>query len=264
MPPSLYVENPFSFQGEIYMAPIDATTKLVSGSYWWIGNCPKADFVPKVERRQKKESWSGLREIARTAIKSREATINLTIEDLNKENLAVGLLGQKVTTAGGAITNEAQPSGLAVGSVIKSKYPNISALTVKDSAGTPATLVLNTDYKVLDLKHGLIEILSLGAYVQPFKLNYTAAAVTVITGMEADDSNEYAIYCKLINTEPAPDQAKALEIFRVQIDPTQLLALINDDQGSFDISAIALRNKTRATDPEFGGYFRWIYNDANS
>lgn len=263
MPPSLFVENPFSFQGEIYLALLDATTKL-PGGYWWIGNCPKAEFVPKIERRSKKESWSGLRQTARTAIKSREATLNMTIEDLHKDNLAVGLLGKKVTTAGGSITNETHGSALVVGSIVHLKNPNASSIVVTDSAGSPATLVADTDYKVLDAKAGLIEILSLGSYTQPFKFAYTAAAISVITGMEADDSNEYALFVKLINTEDAPDQALGLEVYRMQIDPTQLLALINDDQGSFDISAICLRHNTHAANSERGGYFRFIYNDANN
>jgi hypothetical protein len=263
MPPSLYVENPFSFQGEIYIALLDATTKL-PGSFWWIGNCPKAEFKPKIERRQKKESWSGKRQISRTAVKSREASLDMTIEDLNKHNVKVGLLGNLVTTAGGAITNETHGSLLEVGSVVKLKNPNASSIVVTDSAGSPATLVANTDYKVLDADHGLIEILSLGSYTQPFKFAYTSAATLVITGMEADDSNEYAIYCKLINTEDTPDQATALEIYRVQIDPTQLLALMNEDDGSFDISALVLRHNTNANDSERGGYFRWIYTDANN
>jgi len=264
MPPSLFIENPFSFQGEIYAALLNSTTKLPDSGWWWLGNVPKGEIVPKVERRTKKESWSGERQTSRTAIKSREYSANFTVEDLHKDNIAVGLLGKKVTTAGGAITNE-QHGTLAVGSVVKLKNPNASSIALTDSTPvTPLVPVLNTDYKILDAKHGLIEILSLGAFVQPFKFAYTAAATLVVTGMNADDSNEYAFYCKLINTEDAPDQAIGFELFRVQIDPTQLLAIINEDQGSLDISATGLRHNTHAADTERGGYFRWIYVDANN
>lgn len=263
MPPSLFVENPFSFQGEIYAALLNATTKLPDSGYWWLGNVPKGELIPKIERRTKKESWSGERQIARSAIKAREYTANFTIEDLHKENIKLGLLGKNVTTAGGSITNE-QHGTLAVGSIVVLKNPNASSIVVTDSAGSPATLDVNTHYKILDAKHGLIEILSLGAFTQPFKFAYTAAATLVITGMTADDSNEYAFYCKLINTEDAPDQAMALELFRVQVDPTQLLAIINEDQGSLDISAQGLRHNTHASNTERGGYFRFIYNDANN
>src|SRR4029079_8907311 len=153
---------------------------------------------------------------------------------------------------------------MAVGDVYKLKYPNASAIVITDSAGSPATATLNTHYKILNAKTGLIEILSLGSFSQPFKAAYTAAAVTVITGMTGDDADEFGVYCDLVNTEPATDQAIALEIYRVQIDPTKLLALVNAEGGSFDIEATVLRDLTKAADSEFGGYFRWIYNDTNS
>ncbi len=258
--PTLTNQNPFSFQGIIYLA------KLLSGvpqKLWWVGNCPKADFAPNVTRRQHRESYSGNRTIDRTRFSAREAKLTLTLEDINKENIAVGLLGKKVTTAGGSITAETFPSALVVGDVVKLKYPNASAIVITDSAGSPATLTLNTHYKVLDAKKGTIEILSLTG-TQPYKAAYTAAAVPVITGLEGDDSDEYYVLCDLLNTEPATDQAIALEIYKVQIDPTKLISLINAEGGSFDLECSAMRDLTRGTDTEFGGYFRWIYNDANS
>jgi len=258
--PSLATENPFSFQGAIY---ISKRASGVPGPYWWMCNAPKADFAPNVTRRNHRESYSGNRQIDRTRISSRDAKMTLTGEDLHKKNMALALGGTEVTTAGGSITAEAMPT-MAVGGVYKTKYPNGSSHVITDSAGSPATLTLNTHYKILNAKSGLIEILSLGAFTQPFKVAYTAAAVTVITGMTADDADEYAIFVDDLNTEAAPDQAIGMEIYRVQFDPTKLLALINAEGGSFDLEATVLRDLTKATDNEFGGYFRWIYSDANS
>lgn len=257
--PSLFVANDFSFQGQIYIAERTPVTG-VPGPLWWVANCPKAELAPKIERRVKRESWSGLREISKSRIKTRDAELTMTLEDINKNNVAIGLLGKNVTTAGGAKTGELFPT-VVVGSVVKLKFPNASAIVITDSLA--AAVTLDTHYKVLDAKAGLIEILSLGAFTQPFQAAYTAAAVGVITGMEADDSKEYYIYCALINTEPSTDQPIGLEIFRTAIDPTALLALINEDQGSFDIKATVLRDPVRALSTETGGFFRWIYNTAN-
>src|SRR2546421_11556992 len=258
--PTLSVENPFSFQGIIYMAKRQASG--VPGPMWWVGNCPKADFAPNVTRREHRESFSGNRQIDRTRLKTRDAKLNLTLEDINVNNVLTGLLAKKVTTAGGSITGETFPT-VAVKDIIKLKYPNASAIVITDSAGSPLTLTANTHYKVLDAKKGTIEILAL-AGTQPYKAAYTAAAVTVLTGLEGDDADEYYIFCDELNTEPATDQATALEIYRVQIDPTKLFALINAEGGSFDIEATVLRDTVRALDSEFGGYFRFIYNDANA
>ena len=259
--PSLFVANDFSFQGQIYMGVRTPVTG-VPGPLWWIANCPKAELAPKVERRIKRESWSGLRQIAKSRIKSRDAELTMTFEDINVNNVKVGLLGKNVTTAGGSITAETFPT-VAVKDVVKLKYPNASSIVLTDSNGTPATLTADTHYKVLDAKAGLIEILSLGSFTQPFKAAYTAAAVSVVTGMEADDSTEYYIYCALINDEPSIDQPIGIEFYRTAIDPTALLALINEDQGSFDVKATILRDNVRALSTETGGYFRWIYNTAN-
>jgi len=260
--PTLSNQNPFSFQGIIEMAK--RQTSGVPGPMWWVGNCPKADFAPSVTRRAHRESYSGNRTIDRTRASSRDAKLTLTLEDININNVLAGLMGKKVTTAGGSITGETFPT-VAVKDIVKLKYPNGSAHVITDSAGSPATLTADTHYKVLDAKSNRIEILNIGSFTQPFKAAYTAAAVPVLTGLEGDDGDEYYIYCTLLNTEPVTtDQAIGLEIYRVQIDPTKLLALINAEGGSFDLEATVLRDLTRATDTEFGGYFRFIYNDANS
>lgn len=257
--PSLFNDNDFSFQGQIYVAERTPITGL-PGPLWWVANCPKAEFSQKVDRRIKRESWSGLREISKSRIKTRDAELLMTWEDVNVNNIKVGMLGNQVTTAGGAITGEVFPN-VAVKDIVKLKHPNASAIVISDAVD--AELTLDTHYKILDAKAGLIEILSLGAFTQPFEAAYTSAAVKVVTGMEGDDSKEYYIYCRLLNTEPSTDQAIGIEIYRNAFDPAALLALINEDQGSFDVKATVMRDPIRATSSETGGYYRWIFNDAN-
>src|SRR5688572_11424498 len=223
-----FQNNYVSFQGRIYLALRGSDGNPTQ--FWFVGNCPKGEIAPSTVRRDHKESTSGFRQIDNSRIKERNAEVNLTFEDIQKDNIALGLMGKKVTTASGSFsgsTYDTHASGAVVGSIIKQRKPNVSSLVVKDSAGTPATLVLDTDYKVISLKHGLIQILNLGSYVQPFRSQYSYAATEVITGFEADDSNEYFMYCELINTEPAPDQAIGIEVFRVSFDTAALLSLIN-------------------------------------
>jgi hypothetical protein len=139
----------------------------------------------------------------------------------------------------------------------------LSAIVVKDSAGSPATLTLGTDYSVLDAKHGLIKILNLGSYVQPFRAQYSYAATTIVQSFEAADDQEYQIYVAGVNTEPQSDQRIGVEIYRVIFDPTKALALINAEGGSFDLEARIMRDLTKAADANYGGFLRWAYIDAN-
>jgi hypothetical protein len=260
-----FKNNYVSFQGKLYLALRDSNGN--PGAFWYVGNAPKIEIAPSVVRREHRESTSGARQIDTSRIKERNGELTINLEDIQKDNLALGLMGKKVTTASGSYadpTFDTFPTGLVNGSIVKLKKPNVSALAIEDSAGTPVALVAGTDYSVISTKHGLVQILStIGTFTQPLKAEYTYAATEVITGFEADDSNEYFAYCELINTEPAPDQAIGYEIFRISFDPAALLSLINEDQGSIEIKGRLLRDSVRALDAELGAFYRKIYNDAN-
>ena len=58
-------------------------------------------------------------------------------------------------------------------------HPKVSALVVKDSAGTPATLTLGTHYTA-DTDFGAIQFLDTTGLTAPFKASYTYGAVTEI------------------------------------------------------------------------------------
>jgi hypothetical protein len=146
---------------------------------------------------------------------------------------------------------------------VKLRKNNASSLVIKDSTGSPVTLTLNTHYEIIDLAHGLIRILSVSGLTQPLKAEYTYASTDVVTMYTGTDDQDYSAYVALFNTEPATDQRIGFEIFRVIFDPGQLVALINDQQGSFDLKGTVLRDSVKAGDADFGGYARWIYADAN-
>jgi len=259
-----FKNNYVSFQGKFYLALRDSNGD--PGALWYLGNVPKGELGLSTVRRDHRESTSGAREVDASRIKERNGEITFTLEDIQKDNVALGLMGKKVTTASGSYassTYDTFPSGLVAGSIVKLRKPNASTIVVKDSAVTPATLALDTDYSVLSAKHGLIQILSLGSYTQPFRAQYAYAATEVVTGFEADDSNEYFAYCALTNTEPAPDQLVGVEIFRISFDPATLINLIHEDQGSFDVKGKIMRDAVRALDSELGAFMRHIYVDAN-
>lgn len=260
--------NYFSGQGDILIAKRDANGN--PGSFFMIGNAPKVELSLNVERRKHKESRTGGRTIDKVQTVTKGGELNITFEDIRKDNIALLLQGSKVALASGNYSGsnfDTFPSGLAVGSIVKTAKPNISSLVIKDSAGMPATLVAGTDYEELSTKHGIIRIKSLGegaAYTQPFKAQYSYAQTDTVTALTANDDDEYYVYFAGINTEGVPDQQIGLDIYRVVFDPTQLIALINDEQGSFDCKGEVLKDLTREADANFGGFARWTYIDANA
>ncbi len=191
--------------------------------------------------------------------------MKITLEDIQKNNLLLAFAGTSQTLSGSysGSSYDTFDSTLAVGDIVKLKQFNVSTLVVKDSAGSPATLVLNTDYEIVDAKQGLIRILSLGSYTQPFRAQYAYASTSAVTGFTGSDDDEYYIYCALLNTEPSTDQAIGVEIYRVTFDPVKALALINDDMGQLELEGEVLRDSVRADDTNYGGFFRFIYADAN-
>jgi hypothetical protein len=258
-----FKDNYYSFQGGIYLYKRNASGQRTGG--WFIGNAPKASLDLSVDRRTHKESTSGQRLTDKVTTTTKKGRLKMTLEDIQKKNLLLAFAGTEQSLSGSysGSNYDTFASDLAVGDIVKLDKFNVSTLVIKDSAGTPATLVLDTDYKIHSAKHGLIEILNLGSYQQPFRAQYAYAATTVITGYTAADDEEYYVYCALNNDEPATDQAIGIEIYRNIFDPVAALALINDEQGQLEMEAEVLRDATRADNTQFGGFFRWVYADAN-
>lgn len=259
-------KNYFSGQGQVYVSKRQSNGN--PGAFFYVGNAPKFDLKLSMERREHRESTSGQRLIDKVQTTSKTGSLDLTLEDIRKDNLALVFSGKKVTLSAGSYTSGAPdtfPSGLAVGSIVKLSRPNASSIVITDSAGTPVTLTLNTHYRILDARHGFIEILSLGALVQPFKAAYSYGPTDVITAMEANDDDEYFVAFAGRNTEAQPtDQEVGMDIYRVVFNAAEVISLINEDQSAFDISARVLRDPVRAGDANFGGFARFYYIDANA
>lgn len=258
--------NYFSGQGQVFIAKL-LTAAGSPGPAFLVGNATKFDVKPTMERRKHKESQSGQRLTDKIQTTTKGGTLDITFEDIRKDNLALALSGKKMTLASGSYTSgspDTAPTGLVVGSYWRLTRPNVSSVVITDSAGSPATLIAGTHYVVRDAEHGFVEILNLASFVQPFKAAYSYAALDVITAMEANDDDEYEVYFAGVNTEASPDQKIGFQIFRTVFNAAELLALINEEQGSFDLSAEILRHPTKAADANYGGFARWNYINANS
>jgi hypothetical protein len=261
-----YIEpiNYYSGQGILYLSKRDSGGNPTA--YRDIGNAPKIELAPAVDRREHKESRTGGRLIDKILTTVKKAELRVTLEDIKKANVELLLAGSQRTLAGGSFTSGSPdifPTGLVANDIVKLSKPNASALTIKDSAGSPVTLALNVDYEVVDLAHGLIRILSIAGKTQPFKAEYTYAATDAVTMYTGSDDQDYLAYVSLFNTEPTTDQRIGFEVNRVIFDPAQLLALISDETATFDIKGTVLRDNARASNPDFGGFARWIYVDPN-
>ncbi|PKL96790.1 MAG: hypothetical protein CVV18_00300 [Gammaproteobacteria bacterium HGW-Gammaproteobacteria-8] len=244
----------FSFQGKAYIAERDASGNPLA--LRWLFDVSALSIELATETSEKTESWSGNRLTAAQINRSISANVSMTLDGGNRDNLALALFGTKVDVIGGTISGEVFPDMLVAGDVVRLKNENVSTVTITDSAPvTPVALVAGTDYNVIDAFAGLIEIINIGAFTQPFVAAYTAAAAesVVMFGQQAKD--RWIVFSGINTVDNTPVK---LDLYKVRLQPTQNLALINEEFGNFELAGQALFDSSKASDPALGGFGRLV------
>jgi hypothetical protein len=243
-----------SFQGRVYLGKRDINGLPIEVRS--PGNVADLKLSLKTEVLEHYESQSGQRSLDHRMIKSKSATINLSIEEFTKENLALALYGTHLATTGGTVTDE--PVGSAtpvVGDRYFLAHPKVSTLVVKDSAGTPATLTLGTHYTA-DTDFGALQFLDTTGLTAPFKASYAFGDVSEI-GIFTQPLPERYLRLEGLNT--AQGNAKVLvELYRVAFDPLKELALISNDLNKFELEGSLLADSTKPYDAVLGQFGRIV------
>ncbi len=243
----------FSLQGKVFLGERLPSGK--PGAMRWVNDAALLTIKPSQSEEKQKESYSGLRQTAATISKDLEVSFDLTLTHGQAKNLALGLYGEVKTVAGGSVTGEEFPNPVAIGDIIALERGNISSLVVTDSAGTPATLALDTDYGLDDPNYGRLSILGLAAYTQPFKAAYDFAGNTDIVMFNQAAPVRYLIMDGLNTVDGSTDLLR-LRMYRLKFNPVGQIDLINDSFGDLKLSGTALLDTTAALDPALGGYGR--------
>ncbi len=226
----------FRGQGKVFVALVTAG---VVGAGKFLGNVTALSLTPEVEKLEHKESTSGKRAVDTTLIVSRKVSMGATLEDFSPETMAIVFQGAQTATVAGTVTGETLPAALVAGDYVALANTDVTTVVIKDSAGVAATLVAGTDYAIESAKHGSIQILNVGTYVQPFKADYGYGA-SIKTDIMSGGSKTYELRFEGLNT--AEDDTPVLVKCRVQLDPGQKLDLIGDAFGSTEMSGDVLFN----------------------
>lgn len=180
-------------------------------------------------------------------------TGTLKVSTATADLLKQFLFGAKAAVGAGTITAVSLGSGLAVGDWVKipGDYRDITLTFIKDSAGSPATLVNGTDYQI-DLAAGMVKILNLGSYTQPFKITGTSGAGTGV-GLLNERKGEKWLRFKGINVADG-DNSVTMDLYKVQIMPTKALQLLasGNEPTQFEIEFEALKDTTKSSTATFG------------
>ena len=202
------------------------------------------------ETAEVKESCSGSRLTLMEYETSKSATARLEMQEFDEDMLAMALYGTSTTISGSTVTDEAMPTMVA-GGFYHTKHPDISAVTITDSAGTPATLTLNTHYEISHAKYGRIKILSLASLTQPFLVDCTYAARENIKPFSISSAIK-ALRFDGIST--ADNTRVRVLLPRIAFSPTEEFSFLGDEAATLAIEGKLLLAEIPTADPVLGQF----------
>lgn len=225
----------------------------------WIGNASVFKLGLEEDTIERNESYSGNRLPLRRATRTRQGTLQITFDEFSDDNNALALIGAKtVVAAGSAVTDSPLAATVdnpaKVGDSLIIGGFNLSAVTIKDSTGSPKTLVLNTNY-ALDAFAGSIDILDLttgGPYTMPLKADFTPGQRTVVGAFKTITPEVY-VRLNGINTD---DGSRCIvDVFRSRLSPAREFSAIGDDYADFELNGTMLADLTRLQSAAGGQFF---------
>jgi hypothetical protein len=248
--------NYYSGQGTLYVADRDAITGKPTGMLS-VGNVPELTINIETTKVEHKESESGQRLTDLTIVTEKKGSFEFTLENLDLDNLALGMWGTKATVVGGSVTTDGDPITLAIGSVGKkysTMHPKVSVFVLQD-VGNTITYVLGTDYAV-DLVNGGITVLAGGA------LDTATASASVVVHaqytyagyIKMDAFTESAAPTKWLRFEginTVDGSSVIVDLFKAQFDPPTGYSLITEELGSVTMGGSLLADTMQLTGSKF-------------
>jgi hypothetical protein len=185
----------------------------------------------------------------------------LRVKEVEGNNLPLALFGEETETAGATVTAQAFPSGIVNGEkhFLPGRPLGVSALSIVDSNGTPATLVLGSDYSA-DLDFGTVVFLDVSGFTQPFKATYTRSATKSVS-IGAKVPTEKFLFFRGVNIADEEKPVVA-EMYRAKLSPSKRIQLKNADGKevtAFEFEIEFLADPTKPRDPVLGRYGRLRY-----
>lgn len=194
--------------------------------------------------------------------KSSSGEVTFSYATVEDKKFAVGVLGtvNAAEVAPVAVTGELAPAGLVAGDVYFlggiENHRNITSLVVTDSATSPGTLVLTSDY-TFDASTGMVTIVDPSGFTQPLSFAYSHQDPASVSMLSAG-SPVYFLRFENINKANNNDPG-SLELYKVRFDPAALIDFLSDELQILELKGSVLADSAKAvTDTEFGQFGRRI------
>ena len=227
----------FLGSGRIYL---DRKVNGVYQGFKLAGNATKFELKENSEKKERvSKDRTNYGSALNTVFIKKPAEINITLNDLDKDALALVFLGDSsvVTVAGATVTDEVVTG--YKGLIFKTANRKISSVVLTDTTAV-TTYVLNTDYAIENAELGLIKILAAGAITdgQSLKIDYTYGGMT--SNKVAGGTNSNVIVKVLLDGVNQADQSKAVvNVFEAVLSPTSGVDFLADDFATIELAGVA-------------------------
>jgi len=224
--------------------------QLVSGVYQGerdLGNAPAFTFNIALETLEHFSSRGGLKAKDKEIISQITPGLAFTLDEVNKENLALLTLGDTttVTQIAGTVAEEEVVAHLDLRFDLE--YRQISSVVIMDETDTD-TYIAGTDYVIdttlSDDKIGRVKVLSTGSITEGETLHvaYSYAGITY-TNIAAFANTQIQGKLRFVSDNPAGQQQE-LEVWSVSLVPAGDTALIGDDWSTLGFTGEILKDET--------------------
>ncbi|MHB1273615.1 MAG: phage tail tube protein [Rhodanobacter sp.] len=246
--------NLFSFQGRVLLGTRDANGKPLS--LQWVGDVDPCQIKLATTTDDVFESYTGNRQQIGRMIKQTKADLSMTFKQWSTNALAMALYSAAATVVSGTVTAEPLPTVVA-GDSVKLANNGVTALTIVDSAGTPATVppanYLLPQSSLASANNGVIDWVDVGAFTQPFKASYSYAGVVNLALFTAPAPERYFV---LDGVDTETGQPVTVRLYKLRLDPISQLDIINDGYGNLPVAGSVLFDPLNASDGTLGGFGR--------
>lgn len=238
------VYYPYLGSGKIYARVAGAAAGLME-----LGNASKLELSISEDKQKLKDFSKPGGGTYASVSRISEAMLAMTLNDLNKTNVARALFGTESAVTGATVVDEVVTAYL--GALVPLAHPNPTAVTVTNSAAT-TTYVANTDYEV---RAGGIYIIATGAIAdaESLKVDYTYAAYDKVEAMTTS-SITLELHFEGLN-EANSGKPVIVDVYRAQLSPTKALSLLGDSFADLQVEAEVLAD-TSKTGVGISQYFR--------
>jgi len=228
------VYYPYLGSGKIYARVAGAAAGLMD-----LGNASKVELAVKEDKQKLKDYSKPGGGTYASVSRVSEVTLQMTLNDLNKTNVARAVFGTESAVTGAAVVDEVVTAYKSA--IVPLLHPSPTLVTVT-TADALTTYVAGTDYEV---RAGGIYIIATGAIVDAasLKVDYTFAAYDKVEALTTG-ALILELHFEGLN-EANSGKPVIVDVYRAQLSPTKALSLLGDKFSDLQVEAEVLADTSK-------------------